>query len=198
MHITEITVSYGETQSLPEYSNTKPSLTLTAVLDDGDDPAAAEAELWTQAKNAVREQVDQALEANNIPAKYSTEPRYQVLRTRTVSYYDRGKVELPKLVAIIPNDAKLDDRFVHAGYLHSRKLRYGHALRLAAETAEEGYTLVDCADGDMGRLMVLLPEEVAEEPPAQQHPIDAYAADAEPDVDFDEDEDDDQDDDQDE
>jgi hypothetical protein len=161
MNITQITVSYGETQSLPEYSNVKPSITLTAVLNDGEDTVTIEAELWQHAKTAVREQIDLALEVNNIPAKYSTDPRFQVLKTRSVSYYDRGKIELPKLVAIIPNDAKLDGRFVHAGYLHSRKLRYGHAQRLAAETADEGYTIVDCSDGELSRLMVLLPEEPA-------------------------------------
>jgi hypothetical protein len=164
MQITQITVSYGETQSLPEYSNVKPSITLTAVLNDGEDTVTIEAELWQHAKTAVREQIDLALEVNNIPAKYSTDPRFQVLKTRSVSYYDRDKIELPKLVAIIPNETKLDDRFVHAGWRDSRKLRYGHALRLAAETAEEGYTIVDCADGDLSRLAAALPPKPAEQP----------------------------------
>lgn len=168
MNITQITVSYGETQSLPEYSNVKPLLSITAVLDAGEDVALIEAQLWQHAKEAVREQIDLALESNNIPAKYSTEPRYQVLKTRTNSYYDRGKIELPKLVTIIPNESKLDDRFVHAGWRDSRKLRYGHAQRLAAETSEEGYTIVDCADGDVSRLLALLPEEPVEESPAKQ------------------------------
>jgi hypothetical protein len=161
MKITQITVSYGETQSLPEYSNVKPALTLTAVLDEGDDAQAVENDLWLQAKLNVREQIDLALEVNNIPAKYSTDPRFQVLKTRTSSYYERDKIELPKLVAIIPNDAKLDDRFVHAGWRDSRKLRYGHAQCLAAETVQEGYTLVDCSDGDLTALLALLPEEPA-------------------------------------
>lgn len=172
MNITQITVSYGETQSLPEYSNVKPNITITAMLDAGEDIAIIEAQLWSQAKAAVREQIDLALEANNIPAKWSTEPRYQVLKTRTNSYYDRGKAEPPKLVAIIPNALKLDDRFVHAGYHDSRKLRAGHAARLAAAVAEEqGYTIVDCSDGNVSRLLALLPEEVkAEEPPAEGAP----------------------------
>jgi hypothetical protein len=45
--ITQITVSYGETQSLPEYSNVKPNVTLTATLDPTDSPEQAEAALWT-------------------------------------------------------------------------------------------------------------------------------------------------------
>ena len=189
MNITQITVSYGETQSLPEYSNTKPSITLTAVLNDGEDAVTIEAELWNQAKAAVREQIDLALEVNNIPAKYSTDPRYQVLKTRTQSYYDRGKIELPKLVAIIPNDVKLDDRFVHAGWRDSRKLRYGHAQRLAAETADEGYRVVDCSDGDLSKLMALLPEEKAEKQADDlggPGGTDLYAAAFEPDEDEDE------------
>ena len=172
VNITQITVSYGETQSLPEYSNVKPAITLTAVLNDGDDLALVEGELWTQAKNAVREQIDLALEASNIPAKWSGEPRYQVLKTRTSSYYERGKIELPKLVTIIPNALKLDDRFVGASWQDSRKLRYRHAQRIADETAADGYTIVDCSDGDLSRLMALLPEEPVKVP----QKVDAYVS----------------------
>jgi hypothetical protein len=162
MNITQITVSYGETQSLPEYSNVKPNLTITATLDAGEDVAIVEAQLWEHAKDAVHAQIDAALEANNIPAKYSTEPRFQVLKTRTSSYYDRGAPVPPKVVAIVPDGLKLDDRFVGAGYHGSRKLRYGHALRMASENVDEGYTLVDCADGDISRLLAQLPEDPAE------------------------------------
>jgi hypothetical protein len=197
MNITQITVSYGETQSLPEYSNVKPNITITAVIEEGEDLSAVEVALWAHAKQQVHEQIDLALEANNIPAKYSTDPRFQVLKTRTSSYYDRGKIELPKLVAIIPNDSKLDDRFVHAGWRDSRKLRYSHAQRLAAETCDEGgYTIVDCADGDLSRLLAMLPEEAkAEKPDTKQDDdlggpggVDIYAAAFEEDDDDDDDE----------
>lgn len=165
MNITQITVSYGETQSLPEYSNVKPNLTITAVLDPDDIPEQIERMLWHQAKEAVHAQIDLALERNNIPAKYSTDPRYQVLRTRSAQYYNRGAPEPPKIVVIVPNDLKLDDRFVHAGYGESRKLRYEHALRLAADSAESfGAAILDCTDGDLSRIEAALPVPMGSNP----------------------------------
>ena len=158
MNITQITVSYGETRSLPEYSNVKPNLTLTAVLNDGDDPAAVEAELWTQVKNAVHAQIDQALEANDRPAKYDPAPRYQVMRTYNDAYgVNRDKPKLPIIVVVLPNELgvkeRFDNRFVHAGYNTSRDLRYEHAMRVARKAAIENTAdLIDCADGDLSRL----------------------------------------------
>jgi len=162
--IIQITVSYGETQSLPEYSNVKPSLTLTATLDEGDNPAAVEATLWDLARASVHAQIDTALERNDRPAKYDPVERYQVLMT----YWDRysrpkDAPEPPKLVVILPNTMTLDRRgelsFVHAGNVSdSRKLRYAHALRVATEAAQErDCVLLDCADGDLTRLLAALP-----------------------------------------
>lgn len=161
MNITQITVSYGETQSLPEYSNVKPSLTLTAVLDQGDDAQLAEADLWTQAKNAVREQIDLALEANGKAAKWSGEPRYQVMKTYWNQWDHRGETKPPQYVVILPNEINPDrgayaQKLVHAAYSgDSRKLRYSHALTIANEAIgerEEGYTLLDCSNGDLSPL----------------------------------------------
>lgn len=157
MNITQITVSYGETQSLPEYSNVKPSITLTAVLSDGDDPAAAEADLWLQAKNAVREQIDLALEANGKAAKWSGEPRYQVMETYWDQWSHKGETKPPQYVIILPNSIDPDrgayaQKLVHAGHYSgdSRKLRYDHARRIAAEVCQErDYTLLDCSNGDL-------------------------------------------------
>jgi hypothetical protein len=156
VNITQITVSYGETQSLPEYSNVKPSLTLTAVLSEGEDAAEAEAELWTHAKNAVREQIDQALEANDKAAKWSGEPRYQVMETYWDKWSHKGEAEPPQYVIILPNAINLErdayaQKFVSSGRAgDARKVRYDHARRIAAEVcAERGYTLIDCSDGDL-------------------------------------------------
>ena len=51
MKITQVTVSYGETQSLPEYSNVKPHLSLTAEIEPQDDPTQIEFELWAWARD---------------------------------------------------------------------------------------------------------------------------------------------------
>jgi hypothetical protein len=162
MHITQITVSYGETQSLPEYSNVKPSLTLTATIDTDDDPAVVESQLWQLAKDSVHAQIDNALEANDRAAKYDPAPRYQVMRT----YWDRygqpkDAVEPPKIVIILPNELEIKEqlgtRLVHAGYPESRKLRYHHALRVARESARElDASLIDCSDGELMRLAAVL------------------------------------------
>jgi hypothetical protein len=162
MKLTQITVSYGQTQSLPEYSNVKPLISLSATIDDGDDPAEVEALLKARAKASVHEQIDDALELNGMAAKYSQEPRYQVMRTYWDSYLNRGKPELPKLVVILPNELDPDKKslgtgLIHSGYPESRKLRKLHALRVAWDSARDlGAVLIDCADGDLTPLIAAL------------------------------------------
>lgn len=198
MKLTQITVSYGATQSLPEYSNVKPNLTLTATLDDGDDPEQIEAQLWDMAKVAVHEQVDQALEASDQAAKYDPAPRYQVMRTYWNSYMTRGTPEPPKIVTILPNEVDPEKHFeaklVHAGYRESRKLRYAHALRIASQSASElGAALIDCSDGDLTPLIEALKAEEAAapaEPIAYGPPVDD-ADDAYREIDDEDDDDDD-------
>lgn len=176
MKLTQITVSYGETQSLPDYCNIKPQLTLTAVLDDADDPQGVELYLWEQAKAAVHAQVDAALEANDRPAKHDPGPRYQVLRTYWDRYYDRGTPEPPRLVVIFPSGARLKQhngtKLVHAGNVSdSSRLRYAHALRVAAQSADDiEATVIDCSDGDLSRLDAALP------PPTPEQLAEATAA----------------------
>jgi hypothetical protein len=76
--ITEIRVSYQTTANLGNYSNIKPALDLTAVLEPGEDPEAAIAGLMAQCRAYVHREVDEALEAEEQPAKYSTEPRFDL------------------------------------------------------------------------------------------------------------------------
>jgi len=154
--ITQITVSWGETQSLPEYCNTKPSLTLTATLDDGDDPTAAELLLWQQARDAVRAQIDAVLERNNLAAKYDPCPRYQVMRSMRPDYYRKKQVpeeEWPNVVLILPDTDAHPKGYVHTLYPDSRNLRYPYALKKAQEKAQkDGATLINCADGDLTKI----------------------------------------------
>jgi hypothetical protein len=177
MQITQITVSYGETQSLPEYSNVKPNLTITATLDAGDSPGEVELLLWNQAKAAVREQIDQALEASGRPAKWSEEPRYQVLRTYWNQWDHRGETKPPQYVIIAPDEIKLD-RGAYAQRLigDSSKLRLGHAQKVAAELLgdkDEGYTLLDCSTGDLTALDVAIgaPESNPDVAPTADSPF---------------------------
>lgn len=170
MKLTQITVSYGATQSLPEYSNCKPLISLTATLDESDDPAEVEALLKAHAKASIHEQIDDALELNGLAAKYSHEPRYQVMRTYWDSYLNRGKPEPPKLIIILPNELDPDKRslgvgLIHSGYPESRKLRKLHALRVAWDSARDlGATLIDCSDGDLTPLIQALADVPLPEP----------------------------------
>ena len=179
MKITQITVSYGETQSLPEYSNVKPNLTLTATIDEGDDVAAVEAELWALVKAHVHEQVDLALEGSGKAAKHSTEPRYQVLRTYHEYHRPKDAPPQPPIIAVVlPNEMTLDKetfgtRFVSAGYgSDNRKLRYTHAMSVAREVVdnEPGALIIDCSDGDLTRLAAALPPP-APQPEEQERPF---------------------------
>lgn len=182
MNITQITVSYGGTQSLPEYSNTKVNLILTATLDEGDDPAVAEAELWALAKAHAHEQIDLALEANDRAAKYDPAPRYQVVKTYWNQWDHRGEEKPPQYVVILPNEINIDrgaysQRLVHTVYPEGRKLRYPHAQRIAEatvrENAEDAYTLLDCSNGDLTPLNLALsaPESNPEVAPTEDNPF---------------------------
>lgn len=170
MIITQISVSYGETQSLPDYCNVKPGITLTAFVEAGESAEAVEAALWKFAKEAVQTQIDSALEDHGLPARYSTEPRYQIVRT----YYDRFEhKKLPepaKIIAVIPDEInirRIDQRLRAAFYPHSRKLRLEHAQRTAKELLREDYeeyTLLDCSDGNLQPLTEALAFEEQPEP----------------------------------
>lgn len=168
MRLTQITVSYGETQSLPEYSNCKPALTLTASLDETDDPVACEAALWEQARTSVHTQVDAALEANDRPAKYDPGPRYQVMRTAHERYRrPDDPPNPPKLLVILPNELNLkDNRLHHAIYPESRNMRHAHAFRAAIKYIQdegEDIPLIDCSDGDLSKLWAVLPGAAEQE-----------------------------------
>jgi len=181
MQITQITVSYGETQSLPEYSNVKPSITLTAILNEGELAEEVETELWNMAKESVREQIDLALEGSGKAAKWSDEPRYQVMKTYWNQWDHKGQEKPPQYVIILPNEIDPDrdayaQRFVHAGYSgDSRKLRYAHALRIAREAMgeEDGYHLLDCSNGDLTALNLAIgaPESNPEYAPTEDSPF---------------------------
>lgn len=178
MKITNLTVSYGETQSLPDYCNVKPALSMSATVEEGEDPAEVEARLWDQVKGTVQEMVDQALEGSGKAARHDTCQRFQVMRTYWDRYWQAKDVpEPPKLVIILPDNLNLSDvlgqQLVHAGYPESRKLRPAHARRIAEqEAAQLEAQIIDCSDGDLSRLEAALapvvqspePEEAGSQP----------------------------------
>ncbi len=56
MQIREITVTYGGKLNLGDYNSAHVEISITGVLNDGEDAADATAALFTQAKVAVRDQ----------------------------------------------------------------------------------------------------------------------------------------------
>jgi len=80
--ITQLTVSFKRTQSLPGYCNVSCGLTMTADISDGD-PRVVEQNLRNELERSVNEWIDDALEQAGQPARYSTAPRYDLLWWRS-------------------------------------------------------------------------------------------------------------------
>lgn len=171
MQIKTITVRYGRTQSLESYSNVRPEITLSAELGDGDDPETAWHALLTEARVFVEEAIDQAIEQDGRAAKFSREPRYQVITTTTVGGgWSRDPVQEPpeRLVIVLPNLPGLE-RQRRSWWTHptanSRKLRLVHALAVAEEymASHEGHHLIIAVDGDRSQIPAWVFEPVPEQ-----------------------------------
>lgn len=168
MRITQVTASYGATQSLPSYSNVKPQFTLSAEVEPGEDALTVAAELAAQVRALVEAEIDDALEAAGEPAKYDPAPRYQVAYTSDTYVYPEGshqrvKITSPEnLVIILPNEINIETlpgkEFLNHFYNISRRIRLAHARREAAAklTDKEGYKLLELSDGDLSKLPAFL------------------------------------------
>ena len=189
MQITEITVSYGRTQSLESYCNVRPSVTLRATLDEGEDPEAARAQLLDEARAIVCEEVDRALEDDGKAAKYSAEPRYRLYISDEAKWVGRDrwggrttKVDAPeRLLVLVPNANRLDagdtPTWWNRPYGASSKLRMSHAWRQIGGHLKEHpeFRLIDCADGDLSRIPAWA-MSAPPEPEPEPEPQPAYAA----------------------
>lgn len=150
MQITEVRASWTETVNLGNYSNVKPSLSLTALVEEGEDPEEVRCALMQLCRASVQAEVDAALEDEDRPAKYSTEPRYDV---RMRSYHDGH------LVLIVPAGTNISKSSTHA---YGRGFRLAHARRYATQqSAELGDDarpshVVDCSDGDLAPALAAL------------------------------------------
>lgn len=56
MRITSITIAAGRKINLGNYEQAHLELSITAELDDGDDPASVRSQLWAEAKSSLKEQ----------------------------------------------------------------------------------------------------------------------------------------------
>jgi len=95
--ITQLTVSFKRTQSLPGYCNVSSGLTVTADVSADEDPLVVEQRLRSELEQSVDDWIDAALEQAGQPARFSTAPRYDLLWWRSA--------KLPLIAPHIPRDA---------------------------------------------------------------------------------------------
>ena len=133
MRISEITICFTETCNLGDYSNTKPSVELKAVLEPGDDVGAVVAQLTRTAKSVIHDKIDEELELASKPVKYFQGVRYDVI------YASRTGI-----VAIVPMGSvrQLDGGFYHA----ARGIRYAAAVRVAEQQLDQMPSPSRCFD----------------------------------------------------
>lgn len=96
IEIIEVSAHYGETKSLPDYSNVKPGYSLKAAVKLGQDPEAVKQALAEQVRLWVWEDCDTALEREGLPARFYQGPRYDAVREADEEY-----------IAIVPSDVEL-------------------------------------------------------------------------------------------
>lgn len=137
MKITTVTLKYGVTRNMGDYSNIRPEITLSAEVYDGESAEDVLMTLEHYCKKHVNNLVDQALEADGEPPHYYDGPRY-TLYTQNVA---------DKLVAIAPVGV-LPNWMGHR-YANRR-------LSVIQEKFDDqkysDWRKFDCTDGDLSRL----------------------------------------------
>lgn len=150
MEITQVTVSYARTESLSNYCNIKPGVTLTATVQEGDDSKVVRNLLFGQAMDAVHQLVDDARERDGMRPKFYKGTLYR-------SWYNanRNCVVLAPETAVLPNESN----WKYVDHWHSRATasRAHQARENALERTAEypGCVFVDCSDGNFDTLPAL-------------------------------------------
>lgn len=83
MTITQLTVSFKRTQSLPGYCNVSSGLTVTAEVPADEDHLVVEQRLHSELEQTINDWIDAALEQAGQPARFSADPRYDLLWWRS-------------------------------------------------------------------------------------------------------------------
>lgn len=148
IEITEVSAHYGETKSLPDYSNVKPGYSLKAVVKPGQDPEAVKQALEEQVKQWVWEDCDTALEREGRRAEFWKGPRFD-LRVLGDDW----------IVVIVPAEAELPKPW---SSIHCAKS--GWRLEALKKYAQEDYSklaIVDLSQGGLEALPDLREYDVA-------------------------------------
>lgn len=139
MRITQISVNITETCNLGDYSNTKPSIELSAQLDATDDPAMVLESLINMAKEHVHAAVDLERLAVGREPKYYTGPVFACLNSSRYNFY-----------AIVPAG---HPKIPHA-YAEARRLPLQWAMQNIERNDDFGDRLFfNCSDGNLTDLL---------------------------------------------
>jgi len=143
MNITEISVSYEETCSLPGYNNVRPGLRMTAIVEEGETADMVKNRLMKQVRYFVRDEVDQALMDNGKAPKYYEGQRYKIVHSNQ-----------RKIILIVPqNHHDFPDDFYNSSSADYdlREITLDQAeryARLGCEQRGDGYRWEVILDGN--------------------------------------------------
>lgn len=142
IEVTEVSVHYGETKSLPDYSNVKPGYSLKATVKPGQDPEEVAETLMAECKRMTWEDCDAALEREGRRAHFWTGPRFD-LRVHSDDW----------LAVIVPSEAELPKawRNVHCP-------KSGWRLEALRKYIQEDYGKLTIADFSFEENLEALPE----------------------------------------
>lgn len=145
MQISQVTITYSRTQSLGNYSNVKPGVTLTAVIDAQDDFDKVEENLLIIAKGIVHDEIDSALEADGSEPLFFKGPLFSVhyANMRNVVVVHPESEPLPEY-----DNWKERDPW-HRDHRLPRRMRLETAMREGRLLSNEKQLLFrNCIDGD--------------------------------------------------
>ena len=149
MKVTEITAGWSETVSLPEYANARPSIAMTAEVEEGDVAADVQERLLEFAKGVVQAEVDKILEAHSQKPKYCEDPKSLVFSPQR------------KVGALIDQDFSdyPDDYFyyIYRGYnVDGYTEEY---CRKVIRTLESKYTITEGLDSTLSKFCLTCQEK---------------------------------------
>lgn len=142
MNITEISVSYEETCSLPGYSNVRPGVRVSAQIEPEDDHEHVREFLMDGARDYVHQQIDQALIDNDKAPKYFSGPRYRIVVSNQ-----------RKIILVVPHHRHdlPDDFYQSVSSNHDlQEITLDQAERYARDACDhrDGYKWEVILDGD--------------------------------------------------
>lgn len=140
IQITSVQVHFTWTWNMGDYSNIKPGVTLTASVEDGQDPAEIAAALGRMARTFVAGQIDETLEAEGRRPYFYQGPRF------TVAVHPKDK-----LAALLPSELVSNLHGAWDWKVHESR----PAVARQHYSGLDGYTGFDCSDGDLSRLPAL-------------------------------------------